>query len=75
MRTGHAKAEYAKLKGVVETLALILGRARAIDLQQAEANLRANTHNPDAMSNLERNLRNARVRIMSDLAALMSTFR
>jgi hypothetical protein len=75
MKTGHAEAEYAKLKGVVENLAQILESARAIDLQQVDLNLRANAHNPDAMSDLERNLRNARVRIMSDLASLMSAFR
>jgi hypothetical protein len=75
MKTGHAEAEYTKLKGVIENLTQILETARAIDLQQAELNLKANAHNPDAMSNLERNLRNARVRIMSDLASIMTTFR
>jgi len=35
------KQKYAKLKGVVENLAQILESAKAIDLHQAELNLRA----------------------------------
>ncbi len=76
MNSDHARAEYEKLKGMIENIARIAATAnKAVNLQEAESNLRANANNPDALRNLERNMRNVRAAILSDLSGVLSNFR
>ena len=70
----NAEVEYQKLKGLVETLGRVGQAKDKLLLDEAEMNLKANSSNSEALSNLERNLRNVRVRILSDLTGIIKNF-
>jgi hypothetical protein len=68
----EAEAEHEKLKGLVDSLSVISDvRGK---LHDAEMALRGNKNNPEALEKLERNLRNVRVRILSEVTGIMKQF-
>jgi hypothetical protein len=73
MGNAGAQAEYEKLKGLLEGLSRICERKDKI-LDGAEAALKGNVSNAEGLSNLERNLRNARVKVLSELAGITKAF-
>ena len=76
VNSDHAKAEYEKLKGLIENLSRIAQRAKkTVNLQEVEPNLHANANNPEALSNLERNMRNVRASILSEVEGVLSNSR
>ncbi len=71
---GHSEAEseYVKLKGLLETLSVVGEERDRRLLHDAEMALKAN--GSEALDNLERNLRNVRVRILSELEQIKKNF-
>ena len=74
---GHkeAEAEYEKLKGLLEALSRFSeGEGKGKALHDAEMALEGTKQNPEALVNLERNLRNTRVVILSELTGIIKHF-
>ena len=70
---GNVEPEYQKLKGLLETLSSVSeGKDRL--LHDAEGALKGNSDHREALDNLERNLRNARVKILSELTGIIKNF-
>jgi len=69
---GYAEAEYRKLKELVEFLGRVI-EGKDKDLHEAEMALKGNIGKPETLRDLERNLRNARVKILSELTGIVST--
>jgi hypothetical protein len=68
----EAQAEYDKLKGLLEELSRICESKDKI-LDKAEAALKG-VGNADALRELERNLRGARLKVLSELAGITKHF-
>jgi len=69
---GNEQVEYRKLKSLLETIHRISIVGEAIGgedelLHSAEIAIAANRSDPQALANLEENLRNARLRILAEL--------
>ncbi len=73
MGNREAEAEYEKLKGLLEALSKV-SEGKDKPLHDAEMALEGNKQDPEALVNLERNLRNVRVRILSELTGIMKHF-
>lgn len=73
MGKAEAQTEYDKLTGLLEGLRQICERTPKV-LDGVEAALDGNAGNTEALSNLERNLRNMRLRVLSELAGITKHF-
>jgi hypothetical protein len=72
----YVETEYNKLKGLLEVLTNVSqAQQDTIVLHDAEMAMKGNAGNPEALGNLERNLRNARVRILSELQGIIADFK
>ena len=69
----NAEAEYDKLKGLLQALGRYSGGEDRL-LHDAEMALKGNIGNVDALNNLEGNLRNTRLRVLSELTGIIKTF-
>jgi hypothetical protein len=67
----EARAEYRKLEDLVKELAEVADRAQRVDLHNAERSIEGNLNNPPALEIIERNLRNIRALILSELAGVL----
>lgn len=69
----EAEAEYVKLQGLLETLSRV-SEGKDKLLHESDVALQGNKQNPEALDSLERNLRNVRVRILSDMTGIIKNF-
>jgi hypothetical protein len=68
----NVEAEYRRLKGLLETLSRV-SEGKDTILHDAEMALKGSSK-PEALDNLERNLRNARFKILAELAGAAKSF-
>lgn len=73
MGKAESQTEYDKLTGLLAGLGEIRERGSKV-LDGVEAALEGNTGNAEALSNLERNLRSVRARVLSELAGITKQF-
>lgn len=75
---GNEEVEYRKLKTLLEAIHRISVVGEAIGgedelLHRAETTIAANQGNPEALTTIERNLRIARLRILSELRTVLKS--
>jgi len=67
------RVELQKLEELVTALESVVQRAKkAIDIRQTELSLHANAANAEFMSNIERNVRNARATVLAELNGMVA---